>query len=84
MPLCTGSHNYFSFNRRLATLATRAEEFMEVEVAEKPYVGIRIGWHAFSLKAFVAFVCGFRVEGDALEGRGAVVTGEAFGVEHGF
>jgi hypothetical protein len=84
MPLRARSHNDFAFNRRLATFATRAEEFVKVKMAEESNVDVGFGWYTLGLEPLLAFVRGFGVEGDTLESGGALVAGEAFGMEHGF
>ena len=59
---------------------------MEVEMAVESNIDLRLGAvcrSSFYFEAFRSFIVGFRVEGDTLEWRGAVMAGEAFGVEAG-
>jgi hypothetical protein len=96
MPLCAASNYDFTLDGRLAGLAARREEFVEVEMAVEAQALIAVVFGSAAGVVgdvgavhagldpgdpFAAGGLGLWVEGDAFEAFRAVVAAEALGVE---
>jgi hypothetical protein len=88
MPFRSSCNNDLTLDRCFAGTAAGRKELVEVQVAVEAerIIGCfgRCEFEAHALQACEAFLVGFRVERDAFEWRGAVVTCKAFRVEAGF
>jgi hypothetical protein len=78
MPLGPTRHHNLAFNRRLAALAARRKQFVEVEVAEEAHVFVEA---VFLLQAHHVVVRGMRGEElDVFAALAGADAGDAFGV----